>query len=75
VLFVDAGQVQINQKPWTSTNNQAYISGAGLGLNWQGSSNWHARLYAARALAPAPSQLDGAEEIHSNAWIEIGKMF
>ena len=71
-VFVDAGQVQINQTPWSSGNNQAYISGAGVGLEWQGPSKWYARMHIARALAPAPSQLDGASDTHSSAWLQIG---
>jgi hemolysin activation/secretion protein len=74
-FFVDAGQVQINQTPWGSGSNQAYISGAGVGLDWQSSAKWHARMYIARALAPAPSQLEGSAATHSNAWMEIGLDF
>lgn len=75
VAFVDAGQVQINQNPWGSGSNQAYISGAGVGLDWQSSAKWHARMYIARALALAPSQLEGSPSTHSNAWMEIGMDF
>jgi hemolysin activation/secretion protein len=75
VLFMDAGQVQISQTPWSKNDNQAFISGAGVGLKWQGPSDWHASLYSARAMAPASVQLDGTDSSHINAWIEIGKRF
>ena len=72
-VFIEAGQVQINQTPWGSGNNQAYISGAGVGLEWHGPTKWHARMHIARALAPAPSQLDGASDTHSSTWLQISR--
>lgn len=72
-IFIDAGQVQINQNPWSRSANQAYISGAGVGLEWQGPAQWHARMHIARALAPAPSQIDGASDVHKSAWLQISR--
>ena len=34
--FVDTASVQTNKNPWSSGSNEASLSGAGVGLNWQG---------------------------------------
>lgn len=70
--FVDTGSVNINKSPWNSTSsNQARISGAGLGLNWQGPKGLAGRLFVASSLGQIPSQLAGSNPTHTNAWVEL----
>ncbi len=75
VLFADAGGVQINRSPWSGGDNQASISGVGVGLDWRGASRWNARLYIARSMGAQPSQLAGSDSAHGSAWLEISKGF
>ncbi len=69
--FVDTAAVQINKSPWSSGSNQATISGAGLGLNWQGPKGLAGRLFVASSLGQVPSQLAGSKPNHTNAWVEL----
>lgn len=46
-VFVDAGQVKLNHRPWDNADNARSIAGAGLGLRWsqgpwrvQGTAGW-----------------------------------
>jgi len=44
VAFVDSAHVSVNQNVWAAGTNRARLSGAGLGLNWAGPSQWSARV-------------------------------
>ncbi len=69
--FVDTAAVQINKSPWSSGSNQATISGAGLGLNWQGPKGLAGRIFIASSLGQIPSQLADSKPTHTNAWVEL----
>jgi hemolysin activation/secretion protein len=69
--FVDTGTVHINKTPWSIGSNQATISGAGLGLNWQGSKGLAGRIFIASSLGQVPSQLADSKPTHTNAWVEL----
>ncbi len=75
VLFVDAGRVRINQSPWSNSDNEATVSGAGVGLDWRGPSRWSARFSIARALGSQALQLAGSDSSHLSAWLEMSKGF
>ena len=75
VLFADAGAVQINRSPWSRGDNDAAISGVGVGLDWRGPARWNARLSIARAMGSQPSQLAGSDSTHASAWLEVSKGF
>ncbi len=73
--FIDTAFVQTNKNPWSSGSNDASLSGAGLGLNWQGPKGWSGRVFIASSLGELPSQLAGTESTHTNAWLELSVAF
>jgi hypothetical protein len=64
-----------NKNVWSSGSNEASLSGAGLGLNWQGPKGVSARIFIASSVGELPSQLSGSESTHTNAWTELGWAF
>ena len=73
VAFVDSERLTINEHPWTTGQNGATLSGAGLGLNWNGPAQWHGKLYVATPIGPTPELIASNKSVH--AWVEIGKAF
>jgi hemolysin activation/secretion protein len=73
--FVDSAMVQTNKNPWSSGSNEASLSGAGLGLNWQGPKGVSGRIFIASSLGELPSQLAGSASTHTNAWWELSLAF
>jgi hemolysin activation/secretion protein len=73
--FVDGAQLQTNRNAWASGSNAAGVVGAGLGLHWQGPKGWTGRASIASALGELPTQLDGSNATHSNAWLELALAF
>lgn len=73
VVFADGAQLTINQKPWTSSDNTARLSGAGVGINWFGPDNWLGRAYVAKPHGDTPSQLSAPGS--TRTWVELSKRF
>ena len=73
--FIDTASAQTNTNPWSSGSNEAALSGAGLGLLWQGPQGWSGRIFIASSLGEQPSQLAGTESTHTNAWLELSVAF
>jgi hemolysin activation/secretion protein len=74
--FVDSAMVQTNKNPWSSGSNDASLSGAGLGLNWQGPKGVAGRIFIASSLGDLPTQLAGSgSTTHTNAWMELSWAF
>ena len=73
--FVDSAKLHTNKNPLGSGSNEASLSGAGLGLNWQGPQQWRTRITYARSLGNTPSQLAGSSSKQSSAWVELGTAF
>jgi hemolysin activation/secretion protein len=73
--FVDGAKLHTNKNSVGSGSNKASLSGAGLGLNWQGPQQWRARITYARSLGKEPSQLTGSSAKQSSAWVELGTAF
>jgi len=71
VAFVDSASVQTNKNPWSTGSNEASLSGAGLGLNWQGPKGLAGRIFIASSLGELPSQLADSSSTHTNAWMEL----
>ncbi|HEY8025717.1 MAG TPA: ShlB/FhaC/HecB family hemolysin secretion/activation protein [Burkholderiaceae bacterium] len=71
--FIDSEHITVNKSPWLAGNNNASLSGAGVGLNWFGTDQWHAKLFVATPIGATP-ELAGKEK-STRAWAEIGKNF
>ncbi len=74
-LFADYGQVMVNQNPWATGSNDASIGGAGIGLEWSGPNQWHAKVLFASAVGTAPSLLNNSDAKRDWAWLELCKSF
>ena len=73
VAFVDGAHVTVNKNTWAAGTNNATLSGAGLGLNWNGVDQWNAKTYVAVPFGPTPVLVGTAKSVL--AWVEIGKHF
>jgi len=75
VTFVDAGQVVVNQNPWSSSNgaNIQTLKGAGLGLNYVNSSNLLVR--AALAFKLGDEVATSAPDANERFWLQLSKAF
>jgi hemolysin activation/secretion protein len=71
--FVDSEHITINSAPWTTGTNSATLSGAGLGVDWSGSDQWHAGGYVAARIGSIPSLLASASS--ARAWFQVSKAF
>jgi len=72
ILFADSGVVRIYKNPFTTGDNSATLSGAGIGLNWAGGNGWTAAVEVARPLGAAPLAGDAAS---AHVWFELHKAF
>ena len=73
ILFVDSGVVRIYQKPFTAGDNNATLSGAGIGINWAAGSGWSAALGVARPVGAVPKLV--GDTASSRLWLELHKAF
>ena len=73
VAFVDTARVTVNKNVWVAGTNSATLSGAGVGLNWEGLNQWRARAYIAKRLGSTPTLV--ASSASTRAWVEISKGF
>jgi hemolysin activation/secretion protein len=72
--FLDAAHVQVNNKPWSSsTDNKANLSGAGLGLNWNGPNAWKVNLYLAAKIGESPALIGNTAS--ARAWLLVSKSY
>lgn len=69
--FIDHARVKINRQPWTSAENNATLSGAGLGLNWTGPAQWRATASVATRLGSTPALLGRQSSVR--AWLMVSK--
>ncbi len=73
LAFVDSEHVTVNKNPWLPGDNGATLSGAGVGMNWAGPDQWHAKLYVAAPFGSTPKLIGDNKSVR--AWAEIGKAF
>jgi hemolysin activation/secretion protein len=73
IAFADSARVTINRRPWTLSANSVRLSGAGLGLAWNGSKGWRASLSVATPIGAEPRLLGPQPSIR--AWATAGKSF
>ncbi|MDO8040331.1 ShlB/FhaC/HecB family hemolysin secretion/activation protein [Janthinobacterium sp. SUN137] len=73
LAFIDCAYVKVNRHPWTTAENNATLSGAGIGLNWAGPDQWRASVSVATRLGAAPSMLTKPSSVR--AWLVASKGF
>jgi hemolysin activation/secretion protein len=71
--FVDTGTVQSNKYVWTPELNTRTLSGAGVGLNWMGTSNFVLKTYYAHKLGDEAAT--SAPDKSGRFWIQGVKYF
>ncbi len=71
--FVDSARLSINQTPWTSSINQATLSGAGVGLVWAGTQQFTVQLTLAEIIGKVPALMSNSSK--ARAWAVFSKGF
>lgn len=70
--FIDSARVRINHTAWTTGENAARLSGAGLGLAWSGAA-WRASVAVATPIGAEPVLLGRQSSVR--AWASVSKSF
>ncbi len=73
VAFVDSAHLKLNDTVWGTGPNGATLSGAGVGFNWVGQSQWGAKVSIAAPIGPKPVLVPSTAS--ARLWIEISKGF
>ena len=73
VAFIDSANVTVNHNTWTTGDNSATLSGAGIGLHWNGPDQWGARIYVATPVGPIPVLVGNTNS--TLAWVEVSRRF
>ncbi len=72
--FMDVANITVNKTPWPPIgNNNAIISGIGVGINWSGLDQWNARLHLATPVGAVPELVENTNS--TRAWIEVTRGF
>ncbi len=71
--FIDSARVTINHDPWTAGENRARLSGAGVGLAWDGPDAWRATLSVATPIGAEPAIVGRQSSVR--AWVALSKAF
>lgn len=71
--FIDSARVTINHTAWTTGENAARLSGAGLGLAWSGAGAWRASVAVATPIGAEPALLGKQSSVR--AWATVSKSF
>ena len=74
VAFYDASHLTINHSPWRAGTNDATLQGVGLGLSWQNSDLWSARMNVAAPVGNE-TKLLSPSSIGPRVWAEVRKDF
>jgi hemolysin activation/secretion protein len=73
IAFVDSGIVEIYKDPLGPGENQATLSGAGVGLNWIGPRGWTASAALATPIGSTPAV--AGDTSSTRLWLEVRKAF
>jgi hemolysin activation/secretion protein len=73
IAFLDSARVKINRAAWTAGDNSARLSGAGVGLAWNGPDAWRASLSVATPIGAEPVSLGRQSSVRG--WITASKAF
>ena len=71
--FLDTARVTINHHAWVAGENAARLSGAGVGLAWNGPDAWRATLAVATPIGAEPAL--AGRQASVRAWLTLGKAF
>lgn len=71
IAFVDNAHVTVNSRIWTAGTNSASLSGAGVGVNWAGSTGWNMRATIANPIGSSSGLPNTARSLR--AWLEVRK--
>ena len=71
--FIDTARVTINHDAWAPGENAARLSGAGVGLAWNGPDAWRATLSIATPIGAEPALLGRQASVR--AWFTASKAF
>jgi hemolysin activation/secretion protein len=71
--FIDGARVKINRQPWTAAENSANLSGAGIGLAWDGPDAWHANVAVATRIGAVPAAMPSPSSVRG--WAIVSKGF
>ena len=71
--FIDSANVTVNHTAWTTGENSATLSGAGIGLNWNGPDQWGAKMYVATPVGSIP--VLAGDTNSTRAWMEVSRRF
>jgi len=72
-VFIDSGEVTVNADPWQAGTNHAHLTGAGVGLDWNGPRQWAASVQLAMPVGNTP-ELAG-ERPSAQVWAQLAKRF
>jgi len=70
--FVDSARLSINKTPWSSGNNQATLSGGGIGLVWVGAKQFTVQLALAERIGKVPALIASSSKVHAWATVSTG---
>ncbi len=73
MAFVDSARLSINKTPWTSSTNQATLSGGGIGLVWADAKQFTVQLTLAERIGKVPALITNSSKVH--AWAVVSKGF
>ncbi|WP_286866516.1 MULTISPECIES: ShlB/FhaC/HecB family hemolysin secretion/activation protein [unclassified Herbaspirillum] len=73
IAFLDSAYIKVNQHPWSAGANSGSLSGAGVGLNWNGPDQWRASVSVASRVGAKPSMV--ASQSSVRAWATLSKAF
>ncbi|MBO9535702.1 ShlB/FhaC/HecB family hemolysin secretion/activation protein [Herbaspirillum sp.] len=73
LAFIDSAYVKANRRPWSTAENSATLSGAGVGLNWIGPDLWRASAALATRIGGLSSLV--ARQSSVRAWMTLSKGF
>lgn len=73
VAFIDSANVTVNRNTWTTGENSASLSGAGVGLNWSGRGQWFAKMLVATSIGSIPKLVGNTNS--KRAWVEVSRRF
>ena len=70
---MDSASVTVNRNLWVAGENSASLSGAGVGLNWNGPQQWSAKTYIAQPVGSVPALVGNTNS--ARAWVEVARRF